>query len=239
MKNTIFKTIFSKGNKGDQGDQGVNFEIPTNSVIKYDGLVIPNGFIETTSPYPEPPEPSHNYLYKWNFKKSLVDEINGRAAVLGNQAERTSNGVELLHASDYLSLETFSVYDGYTFEIDIAKLDFKTTGDKKFILNMSQVSNERENTIRWYSNRWESYLRGTNGSFSTLQWGTLNDINAFDNTTIKLVYKNNSVTLYINDTFIDTHSIGMSRLKEYFRIGWNDDLHDCIISAARVYENEE
>ena len=50
MKNIAFKAIFNKGAKGAKGDTGVNYEIPTNSIVAYDGVTIPEGYIETGTP---------------------------------------------------------------------------------------------------------------------------------------------------------------------------------------------
>lgn len=50
MQDIFLKTIFNKGSKGSKGDTGVNFEIPTNSILAYDGDTPPDGFVETTDP---------------------------------------------------------------------------------------------------------------------------------------------------------------------------------------------
>ena len=50
MKNILFKVIFKKGNKGNKGDTGVNFEVPTGTIIGYDGTDTPEGYEDTKAP---------------------------------------------------------------------------------------------------------------------------------------------------------------------------------------------
>lgn len=47
--NIIFNTTLVKGDKGDTG-QGVSYEVPTGSIIAYDGNDTPEGYIDTTAP---------------------------------------------------------------------------------------------------------------------------------------------------------------------------------------------
>lgn len=49
-KKIIFKTRLLKGAKGNKGDIGIADEIPTQGVIAYDGIVIPEGYEETSAP---------------------------------------------------------------------------------------------------------------------------------------------------------------------------------------------
>lgn len=46
----IFKTIIGKGGKGEQGEQGISYEVPTNSIVAYDGSDLPAGWIECDAP---------------------------------------------------------------------------------------------------------------------------------------------------------------------------------------------
>lgn len=46
----IFKVIFKKGDKGDAGDAGINYELPTGSIIAYDDTDTPEGYEETSAP---------------------------------------------------------------------------------------------------------------------------------------------------------------------------------------------
>lgn len=46
----IFKTIIGKGGKGEKGEQGVSYEVPTNSIVAYDGSDLPAGWIECDAP---------------------------------------------------------------------------------------------------------------------------------------------------------------------------------------------
>lgn len=49
MNEIIFNTTLIRGAKGATG-QGENFEVPTGTIIAYDGNDIPEGWVETTAP---------------------------------------------------------------------------------------------------------------------------------------------------------------------------------------------
>ena len=46
----IFKTNIKKGAAGAKGDAGVNYEVPTNGIIYFDGDTVPEGYEQTTTP---------------------------------------------------------------------------------------------------------------------------------------------------------------------------------------------
>lgn len=50
LSEIIFKTTISKGARGEQGEQGVSYEVPTNSIVAYDGNDTPTGWIECDAP---------------------------------------------------------------------------------------------------------------------------------------------------------------------------------------------
>ena len=49
MTDIIFETTLIKGAKGPKGDNK-SYQVPTGSIIAYDGNDIPEGWIETTAP---------------------------------------------------------------------------------------------------------------------------------------------------------------------------------------------
>ena len=55
MSNIIFNTELIKGAKGATGDTGLSYEVPTGAIIAYEGVGIPEGYIETIEPLPPTP----------------------------------------------------------------------------------------------------------------------------------------------------------------------------------------
>jgi len=51
----MFKTMLKQGPKGAQGTS-INFEVPTGSIIAYDGDDVPEGWEEVTAPAGLPSE---------------------------------------------------------------------------------------------------------------------------------------------------------------------------------------
>lgn len=49
MNEIIFNTTLVRGAKGATG-QGASYEVPTGTIIAYDGNDIPEGWVETTAP---------------------------------------------------------------------------------------------------------------------------------------------------------------------------------------------
>lgn len=49
MNEIIFNTTLIRGPKGNTG-QGTSYEVPTGTIIAYDGNDIPEGWVETTAP---------------------------------------------------------------------------------------------------------------------------------------------------------------------------------------------
>lgn len=88
----------------------------------------------------------HNYLYKWDFTKSLVDEVGGATATLLNGVQRTSNGLEFTEAQQVCDLGYINMA-GRTIEVDVASYDDQTgtglTHGLNFIVNVEGTSKTR------------------------------------------------------------------------------------------------
>lgn len=50
MENLYFNTMLITGAKGDIGDMGIIDAIPVDTVLPFDGDIIPEGYEETTDP---------------------------------------------------------------------------------------------------------------------------------------------------------------------------------------------
>lgn len=220
------------------------------------------GCIKKSASPPTPPEPI--CLYKWDFTKSLVDEIQNYEVTLGGGAVRTNNGVEFTERRHRINftLPSWDFLLNKTIELDIAKFDFK--GNSNYDLNfiVSATSNSSATCyLAWFANMgWKVYGRtvpNRTGGYvkeSSLFSSELG-INAFDGKTLKLkiirptsgydlfeLYLNNVLVGQVNDVYAPVYegytnfSIG-SRNQNYASNG--DQCYDVIISGFRVYQNEE
>ena len=117
MKNIFFKTIFNKGAKGEKGDQGVNYEIPTNSIVAYDGVTIPEGYIETGAPISGGGDPT---LMKYLVHgRCAIDNarvmkylVHGRCAI-DNAATDTNKPLTLTTYDGYSDFLTYDTTNNY------------------------------------------------------------------------------------------------------------------------------
>lgn len=106
MQDIIFKTIFKRGKKGAKGDAGISYDLPTNSIIGYDGNTAPTGYVITTDPTGGADIPAIEFL------------LQGQA--LGNDTmeivDYSYNMTKGSNCDDYLSYdgEYFTVLQDFT-----------------------------------------------------------------------------------------------------------------------------
>ena len=193
-----------------------------------------------------PPEPQHDYLYKWDFTKSLVDEVQGVEAVLNNGATRDSGGVHIDNyggKSVYL-LDTFS--NGYTLEIDFGEV-YDSHADSP-VNGYNMVINFPYNTSD-YGFRY--YRRSDITRFGVRQQGhgdrariDVVGADAFSNKTLKFIFTSlTDLKIFINDDKVyDYYSFIKNDTSSALQIGGNssnDSFYPMTIKAVRIYENEE
>ena len=145
MKEIVFNTLFNIGAKGSKGDRGSSFIVPVDSIVAYDGVTVPEGFIETVDPTGGggTDEPALLFLFR------------GRAS--GNDAaekvDYTMGGTDTgEHYSEYLYFDT--IFGDDTKEFTVLQ-DFKalilpwtynyrtalsTTSEGEFYINGSRVA---------------------------------------------------------------------------------------------------
>lgn len=221
------------------------------------------GCINKSSSPPTPPEP--NYLYKWDFTKTvdpLVDEIQGAAITLRSGAQISNNGVSFTERGHCIVLPTLSenFFIDKVIELDIAKFDFK--GNERTDINFFVVPNDTNYAdtciLCWMNNTqwsvWGATSTSGTGRRASSSFNSNLNRNSFDDKTIKLTTKRPTsgydiFKLYIDDELVGTvNDIYIPKIasgnratigSRYGGNGNGDQSYDCIISGIRIYENEE
>lgn len=197
------------------------------------------------------------YLYKWDFTKSLTDEVQGVTATLVNQASRDSTGVHFLHALDAMNMSPNPInMNGKTIEIDIASFVFagQNNSHVRFIMNMPSNTERGNGTgmlIRKYQDlRWNAYL--PNSQATSTGWGSSWNIQDSDlnGHTLKMSCENdNKLSMWIDDQLVDTKQGDYTYLNStncnYLRIGglgeskgYGDQCYNMTITGIRIYNNQ-
>lgn len=190
---------------------------------------------------PDKPEP--DYLYKWDFTKSLTDEIEGLTSeVRGNATFTPGEGVTIGSQGGYLYSNCIAMKVGYTIEIDFSTctkafsnvhgrlITVNGVGDSGFIYrNMSP------------SSRWQVYRSGKGWRNYTT---TNQNSDIFSGKTLKMTFlENNMIKVYSDNILVyDGESILYNDLyTEKLNIGSEDgqNFYNMTITGIRIYENEE
>lgn len=198
----------------------------------------------------------HDYLYKWDFTKSLVDEIQGKEVILKNGLTRNNQGLIFNQATQIATLGEISL-DGKTIEIDVPSFDCKANASyhMRFLTNTNNPSDNGTGALIYRNkskyNQWGAFGY-TENAYSVCTWSHygLTGENALDNKTVKIIFNQNQNTeLYLNDTYIGTSEVYfVPSLTKYVEIGGvsssskassGDQCYDMTISGVRIYENED
>lgn len=191
--------------------------------IKFNG-VTPDKIMLNGQCYFEKTDP-HVYLYKWNFKNSLVDEIQDVEAELRGYgqswATRDSSGVHITGSNQFVAMgnEQISLI-GKTIEIDISEFDFQ--GDAS--LNTIILSYDKKFEASDINPNYLFYYSTTEGNAFTMRsykqqsvnydnWKVNKVINdelprdAIDGKTIKCTFNSDGTNyFYLNDVLIGSTS---------------------------------
>lgn len=208
----------------------------------------------------------HDYLYKWDFTKSLVDEIEGATAEFrtaeGTYAYRDSDGAHIKHNERDLYLLSDFDPTGKTIEVDFGELNFRgdASNTVKIISNWETESYDAfgvgllqytpsNGVFKAYA--YDSENAGT-GNRGNKNYSYTDDLDVISNSTVKVVCKRGTIELYIDDDLkgvangwvnnatnhhIKAISIGGQYILTSKTIKGN--FYDITIKAVRIYENEE
>lgn len=224
----IYKNIRLVGTKGDDGDAAESdITAPIGAIFALDSDTVPTGYQETTPP--EPPTPEPDYLYKWDFRNSMIDEIEGAEIELFNGATRDSNGINI--SGNRQAAKWLDGIDlrGKTLEIEMGAVDFKpansqlTSNDIGFIATPKKVNTSSSSPWTRYAS--PLYYRRSTGfgcygaanydnitQATSLNWSmytetgnltgnTKNVFNYFSNKNIKIITSDDGGTtsIYFDD----------------------------------------
>lgn len=197
------------------------------------------------------------YLYKWDFTKSLTDEIQGVTAALVAQASQDSTGVHFLHYLDAMNMSPNPInMNGKTIEIDIASFVFAgyNNAHVRFIMNTPTYNTDAGRGTgmlirRYTTGKWSAYLPDQQATI--FDWaGSWNiqdsDLNGH---TLKMSCEDgNKITMWIDDRLIGTMQSNYTYLSSaecnYLRLGgyglnaaYGDQCYNMTITGIRIYEN--
>lgn len=178
----------------------------------------------------------HNYLYKWDFTKSRIDEIQGVEATGGTSQ---SDGLHLTDVNSYIDLKCGDYSKKYVYEIDVHRMSKNYSGNQhgRFIT----LGEDQGLIFRYNSSKWEVYLY-YNWRNSEITSEIVNDANAFNNKTIKILCNSeNKMCFYANDVLFYKIPYMAPVPTTAIMIGSNrgQSFYNATISGVRIYKNEE
>lgn len=204
-------------------------------------------------------------LYKWDFTKSLVDEINGVNFVIQKGITQNENGLNFTKMDSYGYIDHPLYVDNKIIEIDVVSYNASgygtgTNNNVSFIMNTTNNSSGKSgyyNTgiLRYKQGTGWGYYLNTSDSSQNREWGLwgLTDIDAISGKTIRIQCEDrNKMTLWLNNTLINTvqgntyHSrpeqSGTLYGTSLFTLGGIDStnadgnyFYEAIISGLRIY----
>lgn len=201
-------------------------------------------------------------LYKWDFTKSMVDEIQNIEAIGLNSGAsafiRDSKGVHFNNRNSNLYLSDIDMR-GKSIEIDIKEMHANEQ-PTRLLMNVPQTYSGRDyselGVLKHYDNTgWVAYMSDSPNQvhFNTVVWENLqNDKTVFDGKTIKVHYNlfGTSFKLWVDDTYIEEltglyyrygNGEGAAR-NSHLCIGdpiYGAQLPGTIISGVRIYKEAE
>lgn len=173
------------------------------------------------------------YLYKWDFTKSLTDEVAGAVATLGNATFTEGTGVT---GNGYIKLGNYiHNYIGKTYEIDFASFEKTNTNRLSRVLGLSS------NSFFAYDDQ-VGYICKKNNTEQT--YTSTSNTTSFTNKTLKLVFvSDSSLMVYLDDTLIYDGGTFVSETNTTFYIGDSAGtsvlaMETFTVTGVRIYENE-
>lgn len=189
---------------------------------------------------PDIPEP--DYLYKWDFTKSLTDEIQGLTSeARGNASFTVGTGVTIGSQGGYLYSNCIALKVGYTIEIDFSTCIKAFSNVHGRLITVHSVDDSGFIYRNQSQPKWEVYRQGRGWRTYTT---AIQDSDIFSGKTLKMIFLENEMMKVYSDNILVYN--GGSLLyndadNERFNIGSRDgqNFYNMTITGVRIYENEE
>lgn len=181
-------------------------------------------------------KPPETDLYRWDFTKSLIDEVQGVEAILTN-ASRDNNGVYLNTNNScckFLTEDISTDNKSYTIEIEIGESNAGFSGgyNGRFLM----FTYDKGYIYRGATNRWAFYSK--NGAWVDASWSDRGQKNIFNNSIIKAILYNGKCEIYKNDNLVQTFTNVVNVLFNSIGSTNGNAFYNITIKSIRIYETE-
>ncbi len=177
---------------------------------------------------------SSQYLYKWDFTKSLYDEVRN-IPVMDYNTRMDPDGACIYGSNKYMVILA-PLSSDCIYEFDIASM-IKTysSGHSRFIMK-----DDSNGFIYRSTGSWQVY----DGSWYSDESGSpyVTDANIFNGKTIKMFYDNNDKLCVYADDLLVYRCSASNKLKtnHQFTVGATAQAYNTVtISGIRIYKNKE
>lgn len=207
--------------------------------------------------------PAELDLYRWDFTKSLTDEVQGiTAEFMGQNASGITRDAQGLHINNSYQSVYLGEIDlmGCIVEIEVGEMNLNviTSQNSDLLTNSSakeNCTNGGTEALYYKANvGWCSYGYVSSTSSSQERHvfsSSLSRNDAFNNKNIKLYFSYGSVSLYVDDVLInkndnqwfntDNHSCGHLFLFGYNKYNgswYNGNIYNITVKKVRIYKNQ-
>lgn len=177
-----------------------------------------------------------DYLYKWDFTKSLTDRVTGTVATLNSATRTDEHGITLLNSDSYVSIAVSGnslIANGRTLEIDFGTVSKSYSGRHgRFIM----YDDDEGFIFRNGSDLWQVYSSSGWRSYTE----TSSNPDVFSNKTLKMVFNTNSLMdVYANNELVYSGYPFFSINSTSMLIGSSSQSFiNAEIKALRIYNNQ-
>ncbi len=194
------------------------------------------------------------YLYKWDFTKSLVDEVHKREAVLlrldssTDYPIRDNYGVHIVSSYQGLNLlsenDIFNTDKDYTIEVKFGNCTTDFSSGSRQVLTFKDSLQTKYTWVAYNHYYWNLTING-NLQNNDVPIKDRNNLDAFSNNRLIVnIKKNGHIEIYNNDTlYFHKDNVYMNNhLINWLNIGSesvSSTFSQMVIEQVLIYENEE